>query len=162
MKLTLSNSDKVAIISKEDACLLFYNWHLNWSGYPEAWIPERKKKYTLHRMVMLHQDIVSDKHSPIEHLNNNPLDNRRENLRLSSKTENQLRANRGGVYWNKEVNKWHVQIKYQKITIHLGNFSDKELAETLALLARKQLLQLIAKTENLEPLTVKSYFSKRK
>jgi len=162
MRLHLTNSDKEVLISKEDEELLDYEWRLGTHGYPTAWFAELKGGYPLHQIVMLRQGLASNHKNVIEHLNENPLDNRRENLRISSQTVNLLRAKGGGVRWHKQMQKWQVRLTYHYVEVHVGYFDDKELAQEIALLARKQLLQLIAKTENLDPLTVKLYFSKRK
>lgn len=162
MKLPLTNSDQSALISKEDAELCRYVWNLGTHGYPQAWIPELKEQRPLHQIVLLRQGIASTRASVIEHLNGDPLDNRRENLKRTSQTENLLRAKGGSVRWHKQMKKWQVRLTYQYVAIHVGYYSDEEFARKIALLAREQLLQMIATHENLTPLQVKSYFSQRK
>ena len=98
----------------------------------------------------------------IDHINLNRADNRRENLRRTSQTENQLRAKGGGVRWHKQMKKWQVRLTYRYQEIHVGYFDEEELARHVALIARDQLLRMIASTEILTPSQVKSYFSKRK
>lgn len=162
MKLSLSNSSREVLISDVDSDLAIYNWSLGHHGYPCAWIPELKEARPLHQLIMLRQGIASNSCAVIEHLNGNPLDNRRENLRKTSQTENLLRAKGGSVRWHKQMRKWQVRLTYHYSEIHVGYYSDQGLAETMATLARESLLQLIATTENLTISQVKSYFSKRK
>ncbi len=162
MQLKLSNSELSALISPEDAELCEYVWNLGTHGYPQAWIPELREQRPLHQIVMLRQGIVSDSQRTIEHLNGNPLDARRENLRKTSQTENLLRAKGGSVRWHKQMQKWQVRLTFRYKEIHVGYFSDEEFARKIALLAREQLLQMIATHEHLTPSQVKAYFSQRK
>ncbi len=74
--------------------------------------------------------------SKVDHKNGNKLDNRKENLRLSTHSQNG--CNRGkqvnnssglkGVTWNKERLAWHAQIGVRGKRIHLGYFSNPGLA----------------------------------
>ena len=69
-----------------------------------------------------------------DHVNRNPLDNRRANLRQA--TDGQNAQNRTlsplntsgftGVSWDKQHNKWVSYIKINKKMKKLGRFSDKE------------------------------------
>ncbi len=77
----------------------------------------------------------------IDHINGNPADNRIDNLRCVSHSENcrnvALKSNNKsgatGVYYNKENRRWIAQIAYDGKTNHIGSF--KTLAE--AKVARK-------------------------
>lgn len=162
MKLQLSNSVKVITISPEDVDLASYVWNLGTHGYPQAWITELKKQLPLHQVIMARQGITSSAKGVIEHLNGDPLDNRRENLRKSSQTVNMLRARGGSVRWHKQMRKWQVRLTYQYKEIHVGYYDDEALARNIALIARDQLLQMIANTDTLTPSQVKLHFSKRK
>lgn len=91
MNITLSNKNKKIIgytlVSDEDYEILKqYKWYKN-NGYVVCFI--KNKLWKLHRYIMI--EIL--KHNitfktPIDHINNNPLDNRRENLRLATHSEN--------------------------------------------------------------------------
>ena len=82
----------------------------------------------LHRVIMG----VEDRWSLVDHINGNPLDNRRENLRVCSQQENS--CNRGknsnnksgykGVSWNKQCEKWRAAINGK----HIGIFDTPEEA----------------------------------
>ena len=89
------------------------------------------KKGFLHRYVMNYngKDIV-------DHINGNPLDNRKENLRVITQKQNTMNKKSAknstskyiGVRWNKRKNKWNAMIKINNKGIHLGTFSDEDEA----------------------------------
>ena len=72
----------------------------------------------------------------VDHINGNTLDNRRENLRVCTRSENQ--RNRGkiknstsgfkGVSWHKNVGKWQASIGIAGIMKYLGLFTNPEEA----------------------------------
>ena len=73
----------------------------------------------------------------VDHINDNKLDNRLENLQLISNRENACRTQGSysskykGVTWDKESKKWRARIDLNGKTIHLGRFNC-ELAASLA------------------------------
>jgi len=76
----------------------------------------------------------------VDHKNGNGLDNRRENLRGCTPSQNagNMRKSRKstssmfkGVYWSKHKGKWHSSIKVNYIKMHLGYF-DNEVQAALA------------------------------
>lgn len=70
----------------------------------------------------------------VDHINHNPADNRKENLRIVehyknitySKTRTDNTSGRKGVYWDKSRQKWMASITYNKKTYYLGRFDDFE------------------------------------
>lgn len=66
----------------------------------------------------------------VDHINGNPLDNRRANLRRATKAQNQtntrMRSNNKsgirGVYWRPDTRKWSSQIRYNGRVKTLGSF----------------------------------------
>lgn len=89
-----------------------------------------------HRVVWeMHYGPIPDGMA-IDHINGNPLDNRLENLRLATKTQNNM--NRGatkrntsgykGVSWNKKDGNWQAKIRIDGRNHHIGSFNDKEAA----------------------------------
>ena len=111
-----------------------YKWHLNNStGY----VNNNKNKLLLHRFIM---DCPKDK--VVDHVNHDPLDNRKENLRVCTHQENIMNSSLSknntsgitGVAWDKQHNKWRSQIKINRKSITLGLFNTKEEA----IEARKQ------------------------
>jgi hypothetical protein len=96
------------------------------------------KRYLIHRIVYLMHHGYMPKE--IDHINGNKSDNRIENLREVSRSENNLnrgnfKNNKSGcknVSWHKLISKWQVQIKLNKKTKHFGYFKDIELADLVA------------------------------
>lgn len=96
----------------------------------------------LHRFIMKCPD-----HLEIDHINHDTLDNRRCNLRVCTRQENNM--NKGlynhntsgvtGVTWDKEKEKWKSQIKINNENRHLGYFKNKEKAIKIRKKAEKEL-----------------------
>lgn len=96
--------------------------------YIRSWgVPKNEKMIGLHRLIMDCQ-----KGMIVDHLNHNPLDNRKSNLRICTIQENNqnlsisIKNKSGivGVQWNKQVSKWQARIKINRKTIFLGHFAD--------------------------------------
>ena len=110
-----------------------YCWHVNqYCGYLEG--QSYGITYKFHREIMgLSKE---NKSVFVDHINHNKLDNRKENLRLCSNSENCKNRNIAknnksgvtGVTWSKQMNKWKANIGVDNKLIHLGFFSDKEKA----------------------------------
>lgn len=92
--------------------------------------------YSIHRIIFLiHYGYLPEY---IDHKNRNIHDNRIENLRPCSPSENaqnsNIPANVGcsgikGVYWRANQKKWAASIKINYKKIHLGQFKNKKDAE---------------------------------
>jgi hypothetical protein len=103
-----------------------------------------KKHYKTHRLVylMFYGYIPKE----IDHIDGNSLNNRIENLRPASRSEQccntKLRKNSTsgikGVTWDKSRNKWIVSINKDKKTMFRGRFDDLELAQLVAVEARNK------------------------
>ncbi len=86
---------------------------------------------SLHRFIWMYHYGPSSK--DIDHINNDLLDNRIENLRECSRSQNLM--NRGkfkgctskykGVYFRKDIGKWQAAIRINGKTKHLGVFSNE-------------------------------------
>jgi hypothetical protein len=92
------------------------------------------------RMIQMHRFINNTPPSmETDHINGDPLDNRKANLRTA--TPNQNKMNRGkttrkctsrfkGVSWNAARGSWRADITLSRKQIHLGHFSDEIAAAT--------------------------------
>lgn len=103
-------------------------------------LPNGKEKY---ERILMHRLIMDcPKGMVVDHINRNKLDNRKENLRICTQSQNcfnsKLSKNNKsgfqGVSWLKCANKWHARIMVNRKTIYLGIFSELEDA----IKARKQ------------------------
>lgn len=121
-----------AIISKKDYNILSkYKWHLK-DGYAVGWVDYKKVK--MHRFIVGASD-----EKVVDHINGNRLDNRRENLRVTTKEKNaenrrkisgQSTSKYFGVYYNSKRNKYCSRIRYECKIHFLGNFNtEREAAE---------------------------------
>ena len=109
-----------------------HSWY--WNGnYVRADI---KKNDTTDR-VYLHAFIMCpDKYQVVDHINRNVLDNRRENLRVCTQSQNLANSNKRkncsslykGVSWNKKNRKWAAYINADKSRVPLGYFRSEQEA----------------------------------
>lgn len=103
-----------------------YKWYLSDNGYVKS-----KKMGRLHRFIMNPPEGMV-----VDHINHNPLDNRRDNLRICTQHENcfnqSMRKNNTsgttGIYLDKRSNTWHAQIRVGDRRIYIGYFKTKEEA----------------------------------
>ena len=113
-----------------------YHWHIdNINGYviSDARIDlnsPQQRNIRLHRLVLDDWDYSHD----IDHIYHKKYDNRKEMLRVCSRSHNLM--NRGlqsnnttgitGVYWDKNRNKWKAQIMVNRKTINIGRYNTKQ------------------------------------
>jgi|TARA_R110000868_G_scaffold126261_1_gene333242 transcriptional antiterminator len=62
----------------------------------------------------------------VDHINGNRLDNRAENLRNATHSEQNLNKNCKGYYFDKAANKWRVYITINKKRTHIGYYTIEE------------------------------------
>jgi len=87
-------------------------------------------KYLAHRLAWLH--VHGENPKELDHINQNPLDNRIKNLRVVTHLENGknqvLRKNNTsgvmGVYWRKDINKWAAQLVIERKVTPLGTYTN--------------------------------------
>lgn len=88
----------------------------------------RDKTILMHRLVMNTPDGMDT-----DHINRNPLDNRKVNLRVCTHAENRRNNKRyssnthgyKGVYWNSDKKKWYAQIRFMNKSYTLAVFDSK-------------------------------------
>lgn len=123
------------LIDKEDYDLVHkYCWFVfnSKSGkYIASHEPCSSKSLFLHRMIMNCPDDYF-----VDHINHNTLDNRKNNLRIVSKSQNAMNArvrcdnNSGytGVYWSAYKERWIAKIAKEGKDYYLGSYKNKEEA----------------------------------
>jgi len=125
----------VATIDREDYSLVMgaaSSWHACiQAGSPYAQARARKTQLTL----MMHRVIMdAPKHLVVDHINHDTLDNRRENLRVVTRQQNQCNvlprtgnlSQFKGVCLNKRVNRWVAYINAHGKRTYLGYFEHEE------------------------------------
>lgn len=106
-----------AIIDADDVPNVRYiKWRLNCNGYV---INNSHTDIFLHRRILKTDKMV-------DHIDGNRLNNKKSNLRVATKSQNQMNVDYLGVYPNKE--KWIAKIKRNQKQVHLGVFAYKEEA----------------------------------
>jgi hypothetical protein len=108
-------------------------WDIGWKGYVTA-LGQR-----------LHRKLMGEPDGLVDHRNRNKLDNRRENLRVTTPTVN-MRNRRGankttktgvqGVFVEKKTGTYYAQVGISGKRYHLGRFVDLEEAAIAACTAR--------------------------
>ena len=122
---------KFTLVDDEDfEYLSQWKWHSHERGYPRRTEYRNGKCFRYFRMSRVIMRVRPGEE--VDHINRNPLDNRRKNLRVASTSQNQ--ANRiilsnntsgfKGVSWHKTSGKWSAYIGFQGKQYHLGVFSD--------------------------------------
>lgn len=121
-----------------------YYWNIFWShGYPyivtRKCIDGKYKVILLHRLVM---NVLDNPDVEVDHIKHNTADNRKSQLRLGTKGENNCNhdifvnntSGNTGVTWDKKVNKWAATISRNKNHYWLGYYENYDDAVT----ARKE------------------------
>ena len=104
-----------------------------------------QKKYYVHRVIwLMHYGTLP---KIIDHIDGNPLNNRIENLRACTASENlcnaKTKANNTsgakGVVWFKPKQKWRARISFNKKEYHIGYFDEKQDAINAVIEARPKI-----------------------
>lgn len=129
MKHIPLKGDKVAVVDDDDYEFVNgFRWYLN-KGYAQSYAKGRL--YKMHRLVM-----VVKRGQHIDHINHDKLDNRKENLRLCSRAQNnrnllRRKDNTSGyknVYRDLSTGHWRPYIYVDGKPIYFGSFKEKRHA----------------------------------
>ena len=105
--------------------ICYFCWNIDDNGYLFT--------HNGDKIIRLHQMILKvDENRVVDHKNGNKSDNRKENLRVASLSQNSQnhklyknnKSGVSGVRFNKDRNKWEASITYHKKAIFLGRFMD--------------------------------------
>lgn len=132
-RIKLSNKGVALVDDKDYDRLSKWTWRLDRYGYATnvRRIDGKCKTIFMHRCL-----IDAPKGIDIDHINRNPLDNRRVNLRQATRSQNcvnsKLRVNNRsgykGVSWDRSINKWRAQAYKNGKQIYLGVYDSIEEA----------------------------------
>lgn len=105
-----------------------YKWGCSNKSYISSF--SKKKKNSLHRFIMN----CNDNNLVVDHINHNPLDNRKCNLRICTPIENGMNLSIPitnttgiiGLFYNKGLDKWQANITVNSHVIVLGTFDNRD------------------------------------
>jgi hypothetical protein len=100
-----------------------YKWFINGDGYAYA---NDKKGSTISLSRYLYKDI--DKSMEIDHIDNDRLNNCKNNLRMATRSQNNYNKKSTGITWNKKAKKWYAQIGFNCKKLHIGSFDNPDEA----------------------------------
>jgi hypothetical protein len=110
-----------------------HNWWCNSDGYAIR-IEYEDRKYK--RQIFMHREIIGDvpKGMQVDHINRDMKDNRRDNLRIVTPSENQINrttlssntSGYKGVSYDKKSEKWRASVIKDGVQHHLGFYINKE------------------------------------
>lgn len=117
-----------------------YKWYLTGSGYAMTRMSKNKQLF-LHRLIM-----NPKKDKVIDHINGDPLDNRKENLRICTQSENLLNRKLSknnttgvaGVKYDKHRKSYVARITVEGKEIYLGQYSTLQEAKKIRFEAEKK------------------------
>jgi HNH endonuclease/AP2 domain len=122
-EIALTNSSKFALIDDEDFDRVsVYTWHLSYTagGYAKA---NCQNGRLMHRLIMgSNGDLV------IDHIDFDPLNNQKCNLRFVTRSENNARRKDARGYILDSSGKYRAQIHFGGKQIYLGLFDTEEEA----------------------------------
>lgn len=127
--IPLSNHGQMLVSAEDAAFALAHAWYQSDRGYVCVEIGGRKTRQRLyfHRCLL-----NAPANLTVDHINGDPLDNRRENLRLATQAQQNAnqRKSRGesayrGVYPRHDGKAWVAQIKINRRAQRLGSFTDE-------------------------------------
>lgn len=116
--------------------------HIGAAGYIRVKLD--RTTYLLHRIIWAIHSGKFDEELEIDHINGNRLDNRFDNLRLATHTENNrnrsVNSNNKlgirGVYWHATAQKYYAYVGFNGRREHLGSFDSVATAEQVVKAAR--------------------------
>lgn len=131
MEINLFSGAKCLIDNEDWFYLKNYKWTTDKDNYVRAvkQVNYKQKQVLMHRLIMCPKD-----HEIIDHINMNPLDNRKQNLRITDrggnsmnrkKQKGQYYSKHKGVSFNKKLKKWRAHITFRNAHIHLGTFASE-------------------------------------
>ena len=129
MKEIILGKGQVCLVDDEDFDELNkHKWYMDKVGYARR--ASRRDKNYKQKSIFVHRVVMkAEKGEIIDHINHNPLDNRKENLRKVSHIENRMNNKSKGYSWNNNDRKWKAQIRIKNKLIYLGYFDTEEEAK---------------------------------
>ena len=158
MKRIPLTQGKFALVDDEDfAYLNQWKWYASTNNDIEWYAIRNVYKGKTHRLLKMHRVItLAKKGSLVDHRNGQSLDNRRTNLRVCTKSQNNMNHQRlpshnssghMGVSWDKARQKWFAKIAINKKQIALGRFTELAIAVEIRKKAEQKYFKEFASTK---------------
>lgn len=131
---------KILIDTEDLERIIKYRWCISWAGSRDylfiktnIFIDNSFKNIKLHRFILN----INDPLICIDHIDRNPLNNKKSNLRIANRIQNQRnmkvskknKSGYKGVSWDKSRNKWTARISFNNHYLYLGRFDTPEDAQ---------------------------------
>jgi len=127
---------RYAIVDPEDfERLNQYKWHCTHYGYATRAVPDTSGKGRRQAAVYMHNVVCPAPEGMItDHINRNPLDNRKANLRPATQRQNVwnrkfarkgARTRYNGIRWDKNRRKWQVRLAISGKRESFGYYADE-------------------------------------
>lgn len=144
--LPLSNSDRPGIVDDD-----IYEqikdraWRVIKVSNGAFYIGWKSHKAGKDVTVYLHRLVMGDPKGMVDHKNGDTFDNRRENLRVTTNSQNQMNSAKRktptasrykNVTWNKKLKKWKAQLRVDGKDFFLGYFEEERHAAEAVELSR--------------------------
>ena len=133
-KVLLNNNQYFYIDDIDYKTVSKHKWYISSNGYVVSNIRINGiiRYITIHRYILGLIDV--DRQFVVDHIDHNPKNNRRNNLRICSQSQNMMNTDLRpyntsgvkGVFWNSERNKWMAIIWENNKKHFLGYFMQKE------------------------------------
>lgn len=123
-EIKLKHGEVVSVDDEDFKELNKHKWCLNSGGYAT-------RRLNTHKSILMHRWINNTPEGfETDHINGNKLDNRKENLRTVTHSQNQLHSRLPktntsgvkGVVWDKKNKKWQAQLKVNGKNHFLGRY----------------------------------------
>jgi len=119
---------EVLVDDEDVAFVTQHKWYVAKRNYLFRYIGHSSNFKYLH-----HELLGATRHSHVDHINHNTLDNQRANLRICSISQNAMNRNKRpntssrfkGVSFYKRYKKWKARVKIDETEIWLGYFNDE-------------------------------------
>lgn len=140
MTILTAKGEAILVDDEDYAALSMHRWSLCYKGYPRRSVAKDGKR----RYIAMHRQVLGLKFGDghmVDHINGNPLDCRKANLRRCTLHQNNFNVKKPktnssgfkGVHRYK--GKWCAKIQFHRKTKHLGYFDDPALGHELYCLA---------------------------
>ena len=129
-RISLTQGRSALVDAADMETLSGFTWRFTERGYVMAYSGAgvaRNRQTYMHRVIML-----PDPDQDVDHINGDPLDNRRANLRLCTRSQNNANTRLSstntsgfkGVSWFKRTGRWRAMISLENCQLGLGYYDD--------------------------------------